>query len=114
MAKVEWIKGSLSEGELLEQLLPQTLSQDQAKACAARLLRETLPGLGRWMLAEQDRGTDPSFIIAAVCDLAGSSMASVAANLAGSLGPRAAVIAMLMAEKFHTGYARTVKELNQS
>lgn len=114
MSKVEWIKGNLDEAAMLDALREQSLSKDKAVACAARLMRETIPGLQRWVEAEIARGTESGIIASAACDLAASAMTSVAASLAGQCGPRAATVAMLMADQFLNGYARSVKELVES
>ena len=114
MTNVNWIKGSLDEAAVLDALREQSLSKDKAVACAARLFRETVPGLQRWIEAEIARGTDPAIMASAACDLACSAMTSTAATLSDGYGPKTAVRAMMMADQFLSGYARSVKELAAS
>jgi hypothetical protein len=115
MTKVNWIKGNMDEAEMLERLLPEVASKDQAVACAARLLRETMPAFGRWLKTEMERGTDPAMIASAVADLAVSSIISTAASLGGGVGPRAQLLALLIGtEKFGNGFAKGLAELGKT
>lgn len=104
--KVNWISGDLNEEQLAEAIHTESMSRDAAVACAGRLMKETMPGVSRWMKAELARGTKPSVMVSAACDLQISLMGSLAATFAGGTGPKAALIMAMMLDPLSAGFHR--------
>ena len=101
-----------TEVQLLELLHTHAMAKDETVSMSGRLLKETMPGLMRWINAEMGNNTDVIMIMASAADMLATTLCSVAVTLAGK-GENAQFLAMLIERRFQQGVQLGIAEIGR-